>query len=355
MKENKSIKRLVDENVTRHDLTRHCEEGERSAARRGNLRRALTCSCKFTAFTQLHPLQIGRGKSSVFPLQAERVRERVCHNNSDNSQSLINRNHFTHSTHLTHFTHLRKRFATQIIRGAAKARFRRTLRAGLANARTAPYRKFGFTLAETLITLGVIGIVAAMTIPTLVNNYKTQVNVVKIKKFYSMFNQAIKLSEVDNGPIDNWFLECGSPSNPTCTVDEVEDWYNNYLGKYIKTLKIEKSTGTYSLDNIKVYLTDGSFFSIRQNVRDVIYYPDSNKLIHFILNGKSGQTYNLGQWENCSSYLDTYCFWWDGTREGLIEGRNYAEGTAKNDAGYCSKLLQYDGWVVKDDNPCTYY
>ena len=29
---------------------------------------------------------------------------------------------------------------------------------------------FGFTLAEVLITLGIIGIVAAMTIPTLMTN-----------------------------------------------------------------------------------------------------------------------------------------------------------------------------------------
>lgn len=32
--------------------------------------------------------------------------------------------------------------------------------------------RFGFTLAEVLITLGIIGVVAAMTIPTLMVNYK---------------------------------------------------------------------------------------------------------------------------------------------------------------------------------------
>lgn len=47
--------------------------------------------------------------------------------------------------------------------------------------------KFGFTLAEVLITLGIIGIVAAMTIPTLLqnnyektNNYKTSSNTINI-------------------------------------------------------------------------------------------------------------------------------------------------------------------------------
>ena len=36
--------------------------------------------------------------------------------------------------------------------------------------------KNGFTLAEVLITLGIIGVVAAMTIPTLISNYKKQID-----------------------------------------------------------------------------------------------------------------------------------------------------------------------------------
>ena len=37
--------------------------------------------------------------------------------------------------------------------------------------------KFGFTLAEVLITLGIIGVVAALTLPSLVTNYQKQVTV----------------------------------------------------------------------------------------------------------------------------------------------------------------------------------
>lgn len=33
-------------------------------------------------------------------------------------------------------------------------------------------KRYGFTLAEVLITLGIIGVVAALTIPTLIQNYK---------------------------------------------------------------------------------------------------------------------------------------------------------------------------------------
>lgn len=50
----------------------------------------------------------------------------------------------------------------------------------------------GFTLAEVLITLGVIGVVAAMTIPTLISNYQKRQYVTQLKKDYSLFQQGLK-------------------------------------------------------------------------------------------------------------------------------------------------------------------
>ena len=40
-----------------------------------------------------------------------------------------------------------------------------------------------FTLAEVLITLGIIGVVAALTLPSLVGNYKRKVTANKVKNF----------------------------------------------------------------------------------------------------------------------------------------------------------------------------
>lgn len=62
------------------------------------------------------------------------------------------------------------------------------------------YKKnFGFTLAEVLITLGVIGVVAALTIPTLMANYQKTQYVTSLKKAYAQFNQVIKQLAADNG------------------------------------------------------------------------------------------------------------------------------------------------------------
>ena len=65
-------------------------------------------------------------------------------------------------------------------------------------------KHFAFTLAEVLITLGIIGVVAAMTMPALIEHHQKSVISSRLKKFYSSINQAIKLSEVDNGSSEYW-------------------------------------------------------------------------------------------------------------------------------------------------------
>ena len=62
--------------------------------------------------------------------------------------------------------------------------------------------KFGFTLAEVLITLGIIGVVAAITIPSLINNYKAKKLRSQFLKSYSVVQQAFKLMEADDVSLD---------------------------------------------------------------------------------------------------------------------------------------------------------
>ena len=52
---------------------------------------------------------------------------------------------------------------------------------------SAPCTK-AFTLAEVLITLGIIGIVAAMTLPAIIQKQQDKITVTKLKKMYSVFN-----------------------------------------------------------------------------------------------------------------------------------------------------------------------
>ena len=56
-----------------------------------------------------------------------------------------------------------------------------------------------FTLAEVLITLGIIGVVAALTIPTLVNNYRKKVLETGFKKSMSTIQQALNTTAAECG------------------------------------------------------------------------------------------------------------------------------------------------------------
>lgn len=60
-----------------------------------------------------------------------------------------------------------------------------------------------FTLAEVLITLGIIGVVAAMTIPTLINNYQKTTYVKALQKAYSEAVQVLKQISQDYGCVDD--------------------------------------------------------------------------------------------------------------------------------------------------------
>ena len=57
-----------------------------------------------------------------------------------------------------------------------------------------------------LITLGVIGIVAAMTFPSIVAKYQKVVTVNQLKKVYSTLLQAIDRSVADHGEVSEWNL-----------------------------------------------------------------------------------------------------------------------------------------------------
>ena len=63
-------------------------------------------------------------------------------------------------------------------------------------------KKAAFTLAETLITLGIIGVVAALTIPGLINNYKAQRLRSQFLKSYSTVQQVFKQMEADDVSLD---------------------------------------------------------------------------------------------------------------------------------------------------------
>ena len=69
---------------------------------------------------------------------------------------------------------------------------------------SANIRRAAFTLAEVLITLGIIGVVAAMTIPTLIANYQEKQTVSRLTKAYATISNAYQMARTEYGDLYAW-------------------------------------------------------------------------------------------------------------------------------------------------------
>lgn len=72
-------------------------------------------------------------------------------------------------------------------------------------------RRCAFTLAEVLVTLGIIGVVSAMTVPSLMSNYRNQSYTTQLHKVYSEFQQAAQSQITSKNAVN--LLEAGVRSD----------------------------------------------------------------------------------------------------------------------------------------------
>ncbi len=248
-------------------------------------------------------------------------------------------NQRNHGTHFTHSTHFLKR----------------------ANA---------FTLAEVLITLAIIGVVAAITVPSLIQGYKKKEYSTKLQKFYSTMQQAIEMSTVHNGAVEYWNKKEYININELEDEDEIEqarltnakdgfEFVNTYILPYMKYLKIEENqpieinNGTI-VKLTKVYLNDGSTFFVNNGDCIDFFYdvngdegPDKEGYdrYRFLFSPlvSSRKTY----FETNKQYFGTY-----GYQPSRYE--NYHEhiyDLCAQNGKYCSDLLRMDNWEYKDNYP----
>lgn len=230
-------------------------------------------------------------------------------------------------------------------------------------------RRAAFTLAEVLITLGIIGVIAAMTLPALIQKNNNRVVETRLQKFYSSINQAIQRAEVDYGDRKYWYqdtnhIDTDKDGNPVKGSSTVEKWWNKYMAPYIKTVDIK-----YDEQGRPIFMfTDGSALKANQfdSMRDWIFYTgDPEKCIE-----KYGTADNsIGKCSFAFLYMpdrnvasdkvyykyhlnkgfEPYKYNWDGTRQGLING-SY-NGCNDSKTLYCTALIQFNGWKIPDDYP----
>ena len=89
--------------------------------------------------------------------------------------------------------------------------------------------KKGFTLAEVLITLAIIGVVAALTIPVVVHKYQQKQFYTAFMKSYNTLTNAFDMSVADNGEPNAWSYN-----------NSENEYFQKYLGDYLKVAAVCK-------------------------------------------------------------------------------------------------------------------
>uniref|UniRef100_UPI0040278577 DUF6613 domain-containing protein n=1 Tax=Candidatus Scatousia sp. TaxID=3085663 RepID=UPI0040278577 len=232
-------------------------------------------------------------------------------------------------------------------------------------------RKFGFTLAEVLITLGIIGVVAAITLPTLIDKYQKQVTVNKLKRSYTTISQMFNMARKDYGDPNEWsfdFGEYGSSNFDIILTEIAKNYFLPYLDvidncgtrcikiPYNSYKFLNNTTNNLFRTNLyyTMFLKDESFitFSVNNNgvkLFDLLISVDINGLKGPNIEGKDVFSYNLQ-----TSGVAKSNFWGltgAGIRRETLLNDSY-RGCNKNASGqYCGALIQYDGWKIKDDYP----
>ena len=158
-----------------------------------------------------------------------------------------------------------------------------------------------FTLAEVLITLGIIGVVAAMTMPSLITAKQEKATISTIKKNYSIFANALLMAQNDNGELYTWGITkdadglnlVSSNLKPylkiieDCGVGEKSDCAPGDNGKF-KDLTGRKRTEDFSSsDYYSFRLNDGTAVAIQLKTKAECISSESSCMNFYIdTNGK---------------------------------------------------------------------
>ena len=224
------------------------------------------------------------------------------------------------------------------------------------------FKKFGFTLAEVLITLGVIGVVAAITMPTLIQNYRKKQVAVQLQKAYSEISQAIKLSEIDNGPLKDWNYQTAFNG------ENAADFTDKYLVPYLKIIKNCRNQAgcmngdVYSLSGLKntTYTNDSTSHIVLSSGNVVgVTLGGTFASLHVVINNKKDKIY-MGK--------DVFFFAINGENSGnfTTAGANIDNEELKTDAYgcnqvqsdgagmSCSTVIMRNGWEIPDDYPVRF-
>ncbi len=218
-------------------------------------------------------------------------------------------------------------------------------------------KKSAFTLAETLITLGIIGVIAALALPAIINNYKNELLKTALKKNATVISQAVQMMFTDLNidyspnyiraaelhpkliPYLKYANACKSESDLNChnCIEQTDMNYMTFNGK--------KSTIRRFLDDGQIMLADGSMIFMENADLNIDYYKDNNNKFDGIENAKLLLiSVDVNGYSKAPNRLGHDLFTFQITQKGLQPMG--AEGTLfTNDETYCSNssTSEYNG------------
>ena len=202
-----------------------------------------------------------------------------------------------------------------------------------------------FTLAEVLITLGIIGIVVAMTMPALIAEHQKKIAAVRLEKFYSVMSQAVLRWQNDDAIEPNNFT---FDSSAIKNGEYLLNWYNTTIGKYIQSNSVNKEGEQY----IKVALNDGSGFVAYiqfENLINIFYCVDYKYCAPESYDGRRTFLFSLNNGRFVTSQDSSV--YNNMSRDELLEECKTPYTTLNSKRHACTRLIQVDGWRIAKDYP----
>ena len=234
-------------------------------------------------------------------------------------------------------------------------------------------KRMAFTLAEVLITLGIIGVIAALTIPGLITNIQKTQTAAQLKKAYADISVGVRMAEEEFGDITGWTYDNKTSSAIACAglfdtyimpfmkfsrrelVKSELQYYTANGSKENQLAVLRGNSVAYTLlsgtqmivSNNSIGTTGGSMSKIEMILdlngynskpnrfgRDAFFltvYPTKGVRFHFLNDGESWSTRR--------------------TRQQLLNGPSSNSYQCKKRGMWCGAVIQNDGWKIAPDYP----
>ena len=222
-----------------------------------------------------------------------------------------------------------------------------------------------FTLAEVLITLGIIGVVAAMTLPTLINQYEKKMTVVKLKKAYNTLANIAQRGYLDNGNITN---------TGSVTADNAKEFFDKYWLPYLNNPKVSPNgkfpyekdfaytyrNGTTVDHTITTNYSTGRIFfttseGISYYVNCMTWETDTNGNSVAIFSTRQQVFVDLNGTKPPNTFGKDVFYFTISFTENVVRANGYNTSKSTINANcqttgtFCAAKIIADGWEIKDD------